>query len=241
MMSITRKSASWSLLVLVTGCALVATGCSKKTAPPDVTQTTPAPDSSSSTNNGNTDGSSDGNADGSESDQSLKDIFFTYDGHTLSEEARSALSGNASYLREMGALRSRSRGIATSGGRSSTTWPSASDVPSQPATTCWTSVSSPPAWPPSPMVRSAPSKWDTMSRPGRRIVGPTSGSPIPDEAVEPPEAGGGNRGRPPPRHPPCRLFAEPVFPAARECRGIGRDPPRDEVGAGRHGRKDRGP
>ena len=105
MMSITRKSASWSLLVLVTGCALVATGCSKKTAPPDVTQTTPAPDSSSSTNNGNTDGSSDGNADGSESDQSLKDIFFTYDGHTLSEEARSALSGNASYLREMGALR----------------------------------------------------------------------------------------------------------------------------------------
>ncbi|HEX7880507.1 MAG TPA: peptidoglycan-associated lipoprotein Pal, partial [Candidatus Eisenbacteria bacterium] len=86
--------------------ALVATGCSKKTTPPDVTQTTPAPDA------GNNGGNNDANATpvdkvpGDDADNAnLKDIYFDYDDHTLSADARSTLSGNASYLREMGAIR----------------------------------------------------------------------------------------------------------------------------------------
>ncbi|MDZ4804345.1 MAG: peptidoglycan-associated lipoprotein Pal [Candidatus Eisenbacteria bacterium] len=103
-MSIVRTTANWSLLVLITGCALISTGCSKKkTTPADVTQTTPVPDNSSSTDTG--DGNGDAPVDAYQEDPSLRDIFFTYDDHTLSEEARSVLSGNASHLREMGALR----------------------------------------------------------------------------------------------------------------------------------------
>ena len=106
MLPVFRTARRWPLLLLVAGCALALTGCSKKTPPPDQTQVTPGPaDSMSSTNTGNTDGNGDANGAGDQTDRSIRDIYFNYDDHTLSEEARSALSSNASYLREMGAIR----------------------------------------------------------------------------------------------------------------------------------------
>jgi len=104
-MTMIRPASRLLPLLVLTAVAVLATGCSKKTPPPDVTQTTPPPDS------GNTDGSTNTNpppvdtVKGDQDDVNLRDIYFDYDDHTLSADARSALSGNASYLREMGALR----------------------------------------------------------------------------------------------------------------------------------------
>lgn len=81
------------------------TGCSKKTPVSDVTQTTPDGGGSQGGSGSDTGANPDGTAGGSQADRNLQDVFFAYDDHSLSAEARSALSGNASYLREMGALR----------------------------------------------------------------------------------------------------------------------------------------
>jgi peptidoglycan-associated lipoprotein len=81
------------------------TGCSKKTPVSDVTQTTPGDGSSSGGSGSDSGANPDGSAGGSQADRNLEDVFFAYDDHSLSAEARSALSGNASYLREMSAIR----------------------------------------------------------------------------------------------------------------------------------------
>lgn len=104
-MSLFRTARRWPLLLLVSGCALALAGCSKKTPPPDTTMVTKGPADSSSTNSGDTDGNADANGAGNQGDSSIRDIYFNYDDHTLSEEARSALSGNAAHLREMSAMR----------------------------------------------------------------------------------------------------------------------------------------
>jgi peptidoglycan-associated lipoprotein len=93
------------LLILIGACALSTAGCSKKSTPPDVTQTTPPPGGSGDTGNGNDTGNPGGDSSGDQTDRSIRDIFFDYDDHTLSADARSTLSGNAGYLREMSAIR----------------------------------------------------------------------------------------------------------------------------------------
>jgi peptidoglycan-associated lipoprotein len=94
-------------VVLVASTATLS-GCSKKTAGtgdnPDPTQQTP---------DGGTGGSGADNGSGSQSDPDrigedqggLNDIYFDYDDHTLSSEARSTLSGNASHLKELSTMR----------------------------------------------------------------------------------------------------------------------------------------
>jgi peptidoglycan-associated lipoprotein len=100
-----RRTARLAPLVALAALTLVGlTGCSKKTPVSDVTQTTPG-DGSSGGSGSDTGANPDGSTSGSQADRNLSDIFFSYDDHSLSSEARSVLSGNASYLRELSALR----------------------------------------------------------------------------------------------------------------------------------------
>ncbi len=92
-------------LVLAAG---FMSGCSKKTAVPDITQTEP---DRTPKDNGSNPGNPDAPADVVSSDDSaLKDVFFDYDDYSLSADARSRLAGNASYLKEMGSLRATIEG-----------------------------------------------------------------------------------------------------------------------------------
>lgn len=102
-MTIRRFALALPLVALAALTMAGLTGCSKKTPVSDVTQTTPG--SGSSTGGSDSSGNPDGNADGSQADRNIQDVFFSYDDHSLSAEARSRLSGNASYLREMSGLR----------------------------------------------------------------------------------------------------------------------------------------
>jgi len=95
------------LAVAVVTLAVGTTGCSKKT-----TGTTTDPDVGGNTggsgdNSGNPSsggGGTEGNPNG-DTVRDVNDIFFDYDDHTLSAEARSTLSGNANHLKEMSAMR----------------------------------------------------------------------------------------------------------------------------------------
>ena len=92
-------------LAVILAAALVA-GCAKKTGPPDVTQTTPdktTPGGGDATQPGG--GDTGQNPSGDEETRGLKDAFFAYDDYSLSPDARSALAGDAAYLKEMGGLR----------------------------------------------------------------------------------------------------------------------------------------
>jgi peptidoglycan-associated lipoprotein len=82
-------------------------GCSKKAAGTgpngDVTTDPNAPSNGSGTQ---TPSGSQGDPDVVDSDSDgINDIYFDYDDHTLSSEARSTLSGNASHLKEMSTMR----------------------------------------------------------------------------------------------------------------------------------------
>jgi peptidoglycan-associated lipoprotein len=104
-MKIVRTASRLLPLLVIAAVSLGVTGCSKKTPPPDVTETTPTPGGDTTGNNPDTNAPPTDTVTGDQTDASLRDVYFDYDDHTLSAEARSTLSGNASYLREMGALR----------------------------------------------------------------------------------------------------------------------------------------
>ena len=93
------------ILLLAGVGAVVLTGCSKKTNPPDVTQTTPPADTSTGAGDNANNANPGGDTSGDQADRILKDIFFDYDDHTISADGRADLSGNAGYLREMSAMR----------------------------------------------------------------------------------------------------------------------------------------
>lgn len=100
----------WVMSVLILAAAVAFQGCSKKPAMTDVTQddTTSTDDPTSQPNNGDpTQDPTGGESDNAmnNNDGSLKDVFFNYDDYSLSAEARSALSTNAAYLREMDRIR----------------------------------------------------------------------------------------------------------------------------------------
>jgi peptidoglycan-associated lipoprotein len=82
--------------------ASLLTGCAKKTGSADVART-PEDSREPSTSS---EGSSAGERDNALSSNNplLKDVFFNFDDHSLSAEARSTLSQNASLLREMAGL-----------------------------------------------------------------------------------------------------------------------------------------
>jgi peptidoglycan-associated lipoprotein len=87
-------------VVLVLG----VSACSKKTA-----GTTANPNPTTTDNEQNTSPPENPEPTTTPTDQvhdaSINDVFFAYDDHSLSAEARSTLSGNASYLKEMSAVR----------------------------------------------------------------------------------------------------------------------------------------
>ena len=94
-----------ALAVILTAAAVA--GCAKKTSPPDVTQptpdvTTPGPDDGAGKP---PDGDTGQNPSGDEETKGLKDAYFAYDDYALSPDARSALAGNAAYLKEVRGLR----------------------------------------------------------------------------------------------------------------------------------------
>jgi peptidoglycan-associated lipoprotein len=93
--------AVWAALAAL---SLSLPACSKKGAGvetnPTVDQTTPDEDSKNPPG-----GDTGSGPNASEEDRGLKDVFFDYDDYTLTAEARSTLTNNAGYLREMSGLK----------------------------------------------------------------------------------------------------------------------------------------
>lgn len=96
-------------VVLAAVVAMTATlsvsGCSKKTTGTggDVTRPTPSP--SDTTGNPAEPPGGNETPSGETRERSLEDVFFAYDDHSLTAEARSILSGDASYLKEMSSIK----------------------------------------------------------------------------------------------------------------------------------------
>jgi peptidoglycan-associated lipoprotein len=92
------------LVMIALSAAVVLSGCSRKTS-----GVTSNPDINSGTSTG-TGGNPSTDPNSTESERSgnsfgLNDIYFQYDDHSLSGDARATLSANASRLRELGSVR----------------------------------------------------------------------------------------------------------------------------------------
>lgn len=85
----------------------VMAGCAKKTNPPDVTGTTgdQTPGGTIGDATRSPDGTTGQTPSGEEQTAGLKDVFFAYDDHALTADARSILAGDAAYLKEMRGMR----------------------------------------------------------------------------------------------------------------------------------------
>src|SRR5512147_464310 len=95
-----------SLTAAVVLLSIGSAGCAKKAGNVDVTRAPETTDRQDATEDGpGNDGES-----GSQGDQALKDVFFDFDAYLLSAEARSRLSGNAAFLKEMSLVRTTIEG-----------------------------------------------------------------------------------------------------------------------------------